>query len=63
MVGYCFNKYECWSGASVLDMHAGRHKFTDITAGKMQLKDMENGQMQLLQTWLLVGCKCNMHGS
>ena len=27
MVGYCYNKYECWSGASVSDMHAYRSKF------------------------------------
>ena len=27
-VGYCYNKYVCWSGASVSDMHACRHKFT-----------------------------------
>ena len=27
------NKYECWSGASVSDMHACRHKFTDMTTG------------------------------
>ena len=33
MVGYCNNKYECWSGASVSDMHACRHKFTHMTAG------------------------------
>ena len=33
MVGYCYNKYECWTGASVSDVHACRHKFTDMTAG------------------------------
>ena len=27
MVGYCYNKYECWSGASVSDIHACRSKF------------------------------------
>ena len=27
MVGYCYNKYECWSGSSVLDMHACGSKF------------------------------------
>ena len=27
MVGYCYNKYECWSGASVSDMHAYRSIF------------------------------------
>ena len=26
MFGYCYNKYECWSGASVSDMHACRSK-------------------------------------
>ena len=36
IVGYCYKKYECWSGASVLDMHACRHKFTsDMTVGWM----------------------------
>ena len=34
MVGYCYNKYVCWSGAGVLDMHACRHKFAnDMIAG------------------------------
>ena len=33
MVGYCYNKYKCWSGASVSDMHACMHKFTDMTVG------------------------------
>ena len=33
MVGYCYNKYVCWSGASVSDMHACMHKFTDMTVG------------------------------
>ena len=33
MVGYCYNKYECWSGASVSDMHACMHMFTDMTVG------------------------------
>ena len=31
IVGYCYNKYECWSGASVSDMHACMHMLTDIT--------------------------------
>ena len=26
MFGYCYNKYECWSGASVSDTHACRSK-------------------------------------
>ena len=30
-------KYKCWSSASVSDMHACRHKFTDVTVGWMQL--------------------------
>ena len=33
MVWYCYNKYECWSFASVSDMHACMHKFTDMTVG------------------------------
>ena len=52
MVGYCYNKYEYWSGASVPDMHACRHKFTDMTVGKMQL----------LKTWEMAGCNCYSHG-
>ena len=51
MVRYCYNNYECWSGASVSDMYACMHKFTDMTT----VKDMGNGQMQWLQTWLMVG--------
>ena len=27
------------------------------------VEDMGNGQTQLLQTWLMVGCKCNILGS
>ena len=26
------------------------------------VKNMPNGRIQLLQTWLMVGCKCNIHG-
>ena len=26
------------------------------------MKDMANDWIQLLQTWLMVGCKCNLHG-
>ena len=26
------------------------------------VKDMTNGLMQLLQTWLMAGCKYNIHG-
>ena len=33
MVGYCYNKYECLSGASVSDMHACMREFTDMTVG------------------------------
>ena len=33
MVGYCYNKYECLSGASVSDVHACMHMFTDVTVG------------------------------
>ena len=33
MVGYSYIKYECWSGASVSDMHACMHMFTDMTVG------------------------------
>ena len=58
MVGYCYNEYECWSGASVSDMHACMHKFTDMTVGYMQLlrlgnwpdaivTDMADGRVQM----------------
>ena len=30
MVGYSYNKYECWSRASVSDMHACMHIFTEV---------------------------------
>ena len=33
MVGYCYNKCECWYVVVVSDMHACRHKFTDMTVG------------------------------
>ena len=33
MIGYCYNKYECWSGACVSDMRACMHRFTDMTVG------------------------------
>ena len=60
MVGYCYSKYECWSGASVSDMHSCMHKFTDMTVGYMQLlKTWEMARWP----WLVVGCKCNIHGS
>ena len=51
MVGYCYNKYECWSSASVSDMRACRRKsnrydfWLDAT-----VKDMTKGRMQLLQS-------------
>ena len=32
-VGYCYNKYECWSGASVSDMHSCMHMFTNMNVG------------------------------
>ena len=64
MVGYCYNKYVCWSGASVSDIHACRHKFI-VWFGCLldaTIKDMGNVRVQLLQTWLMVGCKYNIHG-
>ena len=62
IVGYCYNKYVCWSGASVSDMHACRSKLNrhDCWLGAT-VKGMANGLMQLLQTWLMVRCKCNIH--
>ena len=63
IVGYCYNKYECWSVAVVSDMDACRCKFNrhDCWLGAT-VKDMENDRLQLLQTLLMVGCKCNLHG-
>ena len=62
MVGYCYK--ECWSGARVSDMHACRHKFTEWHGCWLDaiVKDMGNGRVQLLQTWLMVECKGNIHG-
>ena len=64
IVGYCYNKYVCWSGASVSDMHACRNTFTECFDYWLDVivKDMGNGRVQLLQTRLMVGCKCNIHG-
>ena len=63
MVEYCYNKYECWSGASVSDMHACRSKFNrHYCQLGATVKGMANGRMQLLQTRLMVWCKCNIHG-
>ena len=43
-------------------MHACRFKFNrhDCWFGAT-VKDIVNGRMQLLQTWLMVRCKCNIH--
>ena len=53
MVGYCYNKHVCWSGASVSDMQACRHMFTerydcwlDATVNYMEM----------------AGCNCYRHG-
>ena len=63
MVGYCYNKYECWSSAIVSDMYVCRCKFNrhDSCLG-VTVKDMANDWIQLLQTLRMVGCKCNLHG-
>ena len=42
MVGYCYNKYECWSGAIVSDMHACMHMFTAAI-----VTDMADGRVQM----------------
>ena len=49
MVEYCYNKYGCWCGASVSDMHVCRCKFNrhDCLLGAT-VKGMANGRMQLL---------------
>ena len=48
MVGYYYNKYECWSGASVSHMHDCMYKFTDMTfCLDATVKDMGNGQMAM----------------
>ena len=52
MVGYCYSKYECWSSASISDMHACVRKFTDMTVG----------EMQLLKTWEMARYNCYRHG-
>ena len=45
MVGYCYNKYVCRSGASVSDMHACRHKFTEYDCWLDAIvEDMGNGR-------------------
>ena len=63
IVGYCYNKYECWSVAAVSELHDCRLKFNRHYCWLgATVKDMANDWMQLLQTWLLVGCKCNLHG-
>ena len=64
MVGYCYKKYVCWSGASVSDMQACRHKFAECYDCWLDatVKDKGNGSVQLLQTWPMVGCKFNIHG-
>ena len=52
MVGYCYNKYVCWSGASLSDMHACRHKFTEYDRWLDAIvKDMG-----------MAGCNCYRHG-
>ena len=63
MIGYCYNKNECWSGAIVSDMHDCRCKFNrhDNWLGAT-VKDMVNDSIQVLQTWLMGGCKCNLPG-
>ena len=55
MVGYCYNKYKCWFGAGVSDIHAFRCKFNrhDYWLGAT-VNGIPNGQMQLLQTKLMV---------
>ena len=63
MVGYCYNKYECWSRAIVSDMQACRCKFNRHDCWlEATVEDMANDWIQLLQTWLMVGCKCSLHG-
>ena len=47
LVGYCYNKYECWSHASVSDMHACMHKFTDMTWPDAIATDMADGRVQM----------------
>ena len=63
LFGYCYSKYECWPDASVSDMHACRCKFNIYNCWLgATVKGIENGGMQLLETWRMVGCKCNTHG-
>ena len=46
MVGYCYNKYKCWSGASVSDICI--NKFTDTCWLHATVKDMRNGQNSIV---------------
>ena len=45
-------------------MLVGKSLQNDMTASYIDatVKDMGNGRVQLLQTWMMVGCKCNIHG-
>ena len=45
-------------------MLVGKILQNDMTAGYINatVKDMVNDMVQLLQTWMMVGCKCNIHG-
>ena len=79
MVGYCYNKFECMSGASVLDMHAYRCKFkrhdcwTRVLVrcncerhGKWLdaiVSVMADGRVQMSYTWILIGWNCNLHAN
>ena len=63
MIGYCYNKYECWSSAIVSDMRACSCKFNRHNCWLgATLKDMTNDWIHLLHTWLMARCKCNLHG-
>ena len=63
MIGYCYNKYECWPSAIVSGMRACRFKFNrhDCWLGAT-LKDIANDWIHFLHTWLMARCECNLHG-
>ena len=60
MVGYCYTgPVQVYQTC----MLVGTSLQNDMTASLDEtVKDLGNGRVQLLQTWLMVGCKCNIHG-
>ena len=63
------NRQHRWLDIAITNMNAGPVQVYQAQVYRYDcwldatVKDMGNGQMQLLQTCLMVGCKCNIHGS